>query len=136
MCCGCTALPSVRKGSFYVGIGDRVHRTVDGWTSPGNVILVSDSREAMMRDYEAALAVLAEPSFYRLTPGTDVAPPPSALTILCGGLCDGSADAAAVRTDASAKRSPCKIPVEAEAPCDPSAASSSSSLLLAAKIAV
>jgi len=66
------ALKSMRKATFYPKVGEMVQRTVDGWTSPGNVIMVGDP-EDLERDYVEALRLLALPNFFDVEdtpPGT------------------------------------------------------------------
>jgi hypothetical protein len=54
---------SVRQVNMHVSAGDRLHVTVDGWTSPGNIILINDCPFALAEQYSAALKLTTSPSF-------------------------------------------------------------------------
>jgi hypothetical protein len=48
---------------MHIGSGDHLHMTVDGWTSPGNIILVNPCHRTLHRDYIDALKMTTHPSF-------------------------------------------------------------------------
>ena len=49
-----------------VAVGDRVQRTVNGWTSPGNVTLVHACARVLKQDYEFIVDLVMRPDFFQL----------------------------------------------------------------------